>query len=330
MPKENQPKYVSSIEKTSTGDRARDIYNRFGIFIILATMILIMVILTPNFLTYKNITNVIRQISFIAIIGFGATFVIITGGIDLSAGSVVGVVSVITASFAHPGEYPLIVPILIGVAVGLVFGLINGLLIARLSVPPFIATLGTMTSGRGFAMLFSSGRPVNDLSAEYNFLGAGELFGIPFPIILLLAIAVIMYIVLDHTRFGRHVLAVGGNEQAAKISGIGISRVKVMVYSLAGALAAFAGILMTSRISSGQPNLGIGYEMDAVAASVIGGVSLKGGVGTIWGTLCGALVIGIINNGMDLMGVNAYWQQIVKGLIIVLAVILDQLKTRRS
>lgn len=311
-------------------DKTKELYNKYGILLILVLMVVVVSVLTPNFLTPKNLINVVRQISFIAIMAFGSTFVIITGGIDLSAGSIVGMVSVFTAAFAHPGEYPLIVPVMIGILTGLACGCVNGFLIARMDIPPFIATLGLMTSGRGVALLFSNGRPINDLSDSYLFLGAGYILGIPVPIVILIILAVVMYLLLNNTPFGRHVMAIGGNEQAARISGINVVAVKLGVYAIAGVLSAVAGILMSARISSGQPNLGVGYEMDAVASSVIGGVSLSGGIGTIWGTVCGALVIGIINNGMDLLGINTYWQQIVKGMIIVVAVLLDCLKNRKS
>ncbi len=305
-------------------------YKTFGIVLVLLFMIIVLSIATPYFLAATNLINVVRQISFIAIIGFGVTLVIITGGIDLSSGSIVGVTSIVSTMLAHPGEHSLIVSLLAGIGVGVGAGLINGLFIAKTGTPPFIATLGMMTSGRGVALLISGGRPVNNVSDEYIFLGAGRVLGIPVPIIILLVLVVIMYIVLNKTPFGRHVLAVGGNEEAAKISGINTGSVKILVYVIAGALASVAGIMMSARVASGQPALGTGYEMDAVASAVIGGTSLMGGVGTIWGTLCGALIIGLINNGMDLMGVNAYWQQITKGIIIILAVILDQLRNKRE
>ena len=307
-----------------------NILRNYGLIIIFLAVVVILAIAAPTFRKPMNLLNVVKQASVNGILAFGMMIVVITAGIDLSTGSIVGFSGVCAALFAHPGEYPLIVPVMIGILTGLACGCVNGFLIARMDIPPFIATLGLMTSGRGVALLFSNGRPINDLSDSYLFLGAGYILGIPVPIVILIILAVVMYLLLNNTPFGRHVMAIGGNEQAARISGINVVAVKLGVYAIAGVLSAVAGILMSARISSGQPNLGVGYEMDAVASSVIGGVSLSGGIGTIWGTVCGALVIGIINNGMDLLGINTYWQQIVKGMIIVVAVLLDRLKNRKS
>lgn len=303
-------------------------YGRFGIFFVLLGIIIMMSILSENFLTYLNIINVVRQISFIALIALGVTAIIITTGIDLSSGSIVGITSVVVASFAHPGEYPLILTLLIGLLVGSSAGLINGSIIAKTGMPPFIVTLGMFTTARGLALLYSDGRPVNNLSKEFIFLGAGKVWGIPVPIIILVIVAVLTHILLTNTRLGRHIFAIGGNEQAAIISGINVNRVKIFVYAYAGFLASLAGIILTARIYSGQPGLGTGFELDAIAAAVIGGTSLSGGLGSVFGTICGALVVGVINNGMDLLGVNMYWQQITKGGIIVLAVLLDMQKNR--
>lgn len=306
------------------------IYNKFGIFVVLIFMVVVLSFLTPNFLVTNNLLNIVRQISFIAIIGLGVTNIIITTGIDLSSGSIVGLTSVIVASAAHPGQFPLIVTILIGLLVGATCGFINGITIAKINIPPFIVTLGMYTAARGAASLFSDGRPINNLKDDFIFLGAGKVFSIPVPIIILLVVAVITHIMLTQTRFGRHIFALGGNEQAAIISGISVIKVKILVYSYAGLLASLAGLVLTARISSGQPGLGVGFELDAIAASVIGGTSLSGGIGSVFGTIVGALVIGVINNGMDLLHINVYWQQIVKGFIIVLAVIVDRLKNSKG
>ncbi len=304
-------------------------YNTFGIVMVLLIMIAGLSIATPYFLKPVNIINVIRQISFIAIIAFGSTLVIITAGIDLSPGSVVGVTSVVATMLAHPGDN-IFIAIIAGLLIGITAGFINGFLISKMGTPPFIATLGMITAARGAAMLASGGRPVNDIADEFVFIGAGRVWGVPVPIIILVIIAFIMYVVLNKTPFGRHILAVGGNEEAAKLSGINIGKVKLMVYMIAGLLASVAGIMMSARVASGQPALGVGYEMDAIASTVIGGTSLTGGIGSIGGTLCGALIIGVINNGMNLLGINAYWQQIVKGVIIVFAVILDQMRNKKE
>lgn len=312
------------------GGSLAKIYNRFGIFLVLLLMVVILSFLTPNFLATNNLLNIIRQISFIAIIGFGVTIVIITTGIDLSSGSIVGLTSVYVASAAHPGQFPLIVTVLVGLAVGAICGLVNGIIIAKANIPPFIATLGMYTAARGAASLFSDGRPVSNLKDDFVFLGAGRIIGIPVPIIILLIVVVLTHIMLTQTKFGRHIFALGGNEQAAIISGINVNRIKILVYMYAGALASLAGLVLTARISSGQPGLGVGFELDAIASSVIGGTSLNGGIGSVFGTIAGALVIGVINNGMDLLHVNVYWQQIVKGAIIVLAVLIDRMKNAKK
>jgi inositol transport system permease protein len=238
-----------------------------------------------------------------------------------------------------PGlELPLIVPILAALLVGAACGWVNGALIAGFRIPPFIATLGMMTIARGFALIYSN-RPVSGLTDSFNYIGQGEIFkvmpvagqpdmGIPIPILILLAVAIAAHIMLNNTRFGRHIYAIGGNEQAARISGLNVGRIKIGVYTIAGLLAGLSGLVLTSRIGSGQAGLGVGYELDAIAAAVIGGVSLSGGIGTIWGTMVGALIIGVLNNGLDLLNVSAYWQTIVKGSIIVAAVIIDERKNR--
>jgi len=303
----------------------REIYSRFGMWIILLGMVIIMSLITRNFLSIANILNVIRQISFIAIIGFGSALVLISGGIDLSPGAVVALVSVIAGSYAQ-GAYPVIVPVIIGLLIGLAVGMLNGFLITRLHVPPFIVTLGLMTSANGAAMQYSHGASFSGLAPGFTFLGIGRFIGIPVPIIIMFILAGGVYLLLNHTVFGRQLAAVGSNEQAAKIAGVKTRRVTFSVYAIAGVLSAIAGLLMTARIDLGLPTLGAGYEFNAISAAVIGGVSLKGGEGSIWSVLCGALIIGVIINGMDLVGVNAYWQQLVRGVIIVLAIILDQFK----
>lgn len=316
---------TESAAKNNKRDMMKKIYVKYGIWMILIGMMILMTCLSENFLSTKNILNLVRQVSFISIIGFGSAFILICGGLDLSPGAVVAVTSVVSASFGR-GEHPTVLAILIGLCVGLAAGTINGIFVTKLKVPPFIATLGMMTSAKGIAMLYTDGNSVNGLTDSYRIWGAGKLLGIPIPIIIMLVLAVIMYILLEHTPYGRHVVAVGDNEQAAKISGIKTERIMLSVYIIGGVLASVASILMSGRIASGQPLLGEGYEMDAISAAVVGGVSLKGGVGSIWGVVCGALIIGIINNGMNLLGVSSYWQQVVKGIIIVLAIVLDQLK----
>ncbi len=321
---------------------------KYGIVLIFFAMVIALSFLTPAFLQPRNLVNVVRQISVVGLIAIGVTMVIITGGIDLSSGSVLALAAVVAASLAqrtdwqgakYPGlDVPLLLPIVSALAVGAICGLINGSLIARFKIPPFIATLGMMTVARGFALIYSD-RPVSGLTDAYNYIGQGELLkmlpvpnqpplGIPVPVIILVLVAVVAHIMLNNTPFGRHIFAIGGNEQAARISGLNIGRIKIGVYTIAGLLAGLAGLVLSSRIGSGQPGLAVGYELDAIASAVIGGTSLSGGIGTIWGTIVGALIIGVLNNGLDLLNVSAYWQTIVKGSIIVIAVIIDERKNR--
>ncbi|QHV99679.1 ABC transporter permease [Spirosoma endbachense] len=298
---------------------------QYGIILAFILLCIILAVITPKFLTLSNLTNIVTQVSINALLAFGVTFVIITGGIDLSIGSMVAVTGVVAALFAHPDEYPVVVPLLMGLLSGLLLGAFNGFVITRTKVPPFIVTLGTMTIGRGLALILSKGRPISNLSDSFNFIGGGKLLGIPSPILILILAFVGCSIILKKTILGRYMYAVGGNEQAAEASGIRLNKVKMVVYTLCGGLAALAGILLTSRITTGQPNAGVGFELDAIAAAIIGGTSTSGGIGTITGTLIGALLIGVISNGLDLLNVTSYYQQVVMGIIIIGAVVLDSL-----
>jgi len=303
---------------------------QYGILIVFAVICLLISIVSPQFLTVSNWTIIFTQVSINALLAFGATFVIITGGIDLSIGSIVAVSSVASAMLAHPDTYPLVVPILTGLLVGLLIGAFNGFVTTKSNIAPFIVTLGTMTIGRGLALILSNGRPVSNLSDSFVFIGSGTFLGIPLLIIILILTFCICSIALNKTILGRYIYAVGGNEQAAHASGINVNRVKITVYSIAGMLAGLAGILLTSRITTGQPNAGAGFELDAIAAVVIGGTSTSGGKGTMLGTLIGVLLIGVINNGLDLLNVTSYYQQVVMGIIIIGAVVLDSLNQKSN
>lgn len=298
---------------------------QYGIIIAFVLICMLMAVLHPSFLTLSNMRVILTQVSINTLLAFGVTFVIITGGIDLSLGSVLAVSGIVAALLAHPDSYPLVVPIAAGIGTGLLVGAFNGLVITKSKVPPFIVTLATMTIARGLALIFSKGRPVSNLSDSFNFIGGGQIAGIPFPIIILIITFVACGLLLHKTTWGRYMYAVGGNELAAKASGINVGKVKMLVYTLCGGLAGLAGILLTSRITTGQPNAGIGFELDAIAAAIIGGASTSGGTGTIVGTLFGALIIGVISNGLDLMNVSSYYQLVIKGFIIVSAVVLDSL-----
>jgi inositol transport system permease protein len=321
-----------------TRERAGSMLRKYAIVFIFLAMVLLLSLLSPAFLKPQNLINVVRQISVIGFLAIGVTVVIISTGIDLSLGSVLGLSAVVAASFAqeegwkealYPGmQFPLVVPILAGLAVGVGCGLLNGFLIATFRIPPFIATLGMMTAARGAAYIYSNGRPVSTLNDPFLFIGQGYLLGIPVPIILFAIVIIGTSLMLNYTRFGRNVYAIGGNELAARVSGINIYRTKVWIYIFSGLMAGLGGIVLTSRVASATPGLGVGFELDAIAAAVIGGTSFTGGIGTVWGTVIGALIIGTMNNGLDLLNVSPFYQQVVKGVIIVVAIIIDERKNR--
>src|SRR5690554_2844141 len=304
----------------------RDYLRRFGMLTAFLLICFLLSLATPHFFSLQNMTIVLRQVSINGVLAIGVTFVIITGGIDLSLGSVVALAGVVAALFAHPGEYPLIVPIGLALLVGAGIGGLNGLVITRGRVASFIVTLGMMTIARGLALVFSEGRPVTNLSEAFNAIGGGNLAGIPIPIVVFVLVIILATILLNHTRIGRYMYAVGGNEKAAYASGVRVNAVKMAAYVICSGLAALAGIVLASRINTGQPNAGVAYELDAIAAVVIGGTSLAGGIGTIGGTVLGVLLIGVINNGLDLMNISSYYQQIIKGIIIIVAVLIDRKK----
>lgn len=296
-----------------------------GIFLALILICALFSSMTSRFLTPTNISVILNQVSVNAILAFGVTFVIIAGGIDLSLGSLVAVCGVVVALLSQNNEYALWLAILGTLVVGIALGALNGIIVVLTKVPPFIVTLGTMTIGRGVALILSKGRPISDLNESLNFLGNGDLLGIPIPIIFLVLSFATCHILLTKTIFGRYVKAIGGNEMASFVAGVRVNRIKLYVYMISGLFAALAGILLTARINTGQPNAGLGFELDAIAAVIIGGTSTRGGKGTITGTLLGVLFIGVINNGLDLINVSAYWQQVIMGGIIILAVVLDGL-----
>jgi inositol transport system permease protein len=316
--------FTDPIVKEGRLKKTKAFLSKYGIYFAFLLLTGVLSIISPSFLTASNIIDILRQISVNGIIAVGMTLVIITAGIDLSVGSIVALSAVMATSFAHPGEYPLIVAIMVGLVAGFLCGAINGVLIAKKRLAPFIVTLGMMTAARGMALVYTNGRPVINLSDSYNQIGGGYFLGIPLPVVIFLFVVLFGVFILHYTRFGRYIYAVGGNELAAKVSGINTDTILIAVYAITGALAGLAGIVLSSRVMSASPALGQGYELDAIAAVVIGGTSLMGGVGTIAGTIAGALIIGVMNNGLDMMNVSSYWQQIVKGVIIVMAVLLDR------
>lgn len=319
--------YLSAKEKRSR------FFEKYGLLLILLGMCLIMTLLKPEFLTYRNLSNILRQQTPIAIMSLGVTFTIISGGIDVSGGSVIALCSVICASLAHPaangsgaGEFPFIVTLLTPILAGGALGTLNGLVISLGRIPPFIATLGMMATARGLALIISDGKPINGFTEHFNYIGRGVLFGVPFPIYILAFAAIIAYIILHKTKFGVSVFSIGSNETAAVVSGVNVKRNKTLVYTLAGALTGIAAIVLTSRTLAGQPASGVGYEMDAITGAVIGGTSFAGGIGTIVGTIIGAIIMGILSNGMTMLQIDPSLQQVVKGLVIVGAVLLDERK----
>jgi len=328
---------------TTTADRdikamAVQYGQKYGILIALLLVCVALSVVNEFFLTQRNIINVLRQASINGILAIGMTFVILTRGIDLSVGSVVALAGVVSASMATTSStaavagapYAFYIAFAVGILVGMAAGWINGILVAYFNVPAFVTTLGMLSAARGLTLLYSGGRPVPSLTPEYRFIGTGDLFGVPMPIALFALVFVLAYFVLSSTRFGRHVYAAGGNPHAARVSGINVKRVRMVVYVISGALAGLAGMVLAARTGSALPQAGVAYELDAIAAVVIGGTSLSGGVGRVTGTLIGALLISVVNNGLDLMGVESYYQQVIKGMLIVAAVMLDQARHKHA
>ena len=308
-------------------DILEKIFGKYGIYVALILMVVVLAIITPSFFNTQNFINVLRQISIKAVMAIGVTIVIMTGGIDLSVGSVLALSAVIATSFAtSDNPHPLAISLLLGILVGLACGAVNGLCVAWLKVAAFIATLAMTTAARGLAMIYTNGRPVINILPEYTNIGNGFVGAIPIPIIVMAVVIVIAVYLMEFTKYGRYIRAVGGNEQAALVSGINVRLIKFSAYAIAGVTCAIAGILLSARTMTGQPASGEGYELDAIAAAVIGGASLSGGVGTISGTVVGMLILGVLTNGLDMLGVSSYYQQVIKGVIIVAAVLLDRKK----
>lgn len=328
---------MSSIENKQastwfSSDNRRLIIQEYGIFLAFLLLAFILSLSNEYFLTPGNISNVLLQTSINGVLAIGMTFVILTRGIDLSVGSVVALAGIISASFATTsatagiagGPYPFYVALAIGILVGLACGALVGLIVSRFAVPAFVATLGMLSAARGATLIYGGGKPVPALTPEFRWIGTGNILGIPMPVILLAIVFAISWWVLTRTRYGRYIYAVGGNPHAAKTSGINVTRMKFSVYMISGSLSGLAGMMLSARTGSALPQAGIAYELDAIAAVVIGGTSLSGGVGRVTGTLIGALIIGVMNNGLDLMGIQSYYQQVLKGALIVGAVMLDQ------
>ena len=304
-----------------------------GILIAFAVMYLFLAVnpaTSEAFLTRQNMFNVLRQISTNLYLACGMTMVIILGGIDLSVGSIIALSGCMAASCVSRYGMPIPLALLIGVLLGVLFGMVNGAVISRTTIPPFIVTLATMNIARGFAYVYTSGSPVRVVTKEWQFIGAGYISIFPVPVIIMLIVLIVTTLLMNNTRFGRHIYAVGGNVQAARFSGISVSKVKFWVYTFSGLMAGISGVVLASRMYSGQPTAGEGGEMDAIAAVVVGGTSMSGGAGKIGGTIIGALIIGFLNNGLNLLNVNSFWQYVVKGVVILLAVFVDFIRNRNK
>ena len=311
-----------------------------GIFVLLIVLCVVVAAINPRFLGAENLQNMARLIGLYGIFSIGLGLIIITGGIDLSVGAVLALSAVVATSLAqlpeatkvmYPGlDLPIILAVAAGLGVGALCGFINGSLVAFFRLAPFIATLGMLTAARGLANIYSGGRPISRLEPDYNWFGQGAFFGIPTPILILIIVAVGTQYFLTRRKTGRYVYSIGSNEEAVKLAGIDVRRVKLLIYTFSGLLAGLGGVIISGRIGSGNPTLGEGIELDAIAAAVIGGASLAGGVGTVWGAVVGAMIIGSMNTGLDLLNVSPFWQQVVKGVIIVVAIIIDERKNRRG
>ena len=312
--------------------------SRFQSLIALFLLCLVLGFLSEKFFTTANGVNVLRQVAVNICIATGMTLIVLTGGIDLSVGSVLALCGAIAAGLLKNGigipsvdlyiGFTVLGVVLVSLFVGGLLGLINGFVITRFKVPSFVATLSMLTIARGLTMLYTGGHPISNLGPDFAVLGSGTFIGIPVPVWMAVIVVLLAVFLTRQTRLGRYIYAIGGNETAAKFSGIRINRIKLIVYSIGAALAALGGIIVTSRLDSAQPNAGLSYELDAIAAVVIGGTSLHGGRGSIWGTVTGAIIIGVLNNGLVLLNVSPFWQQVVKGLVILLAVIIDRMNTK--
>lgn len=328
---------MSNIENNASrswfsAEKRGTLIQEYGIFLAFLLLAVILSFSNEYFLTPGNISNVLLQTSINGVLAIGMTFVILTRGIDLSVGSVVALAGMVSASFATTSAtagvagapYPFLIALAIGILVGVACGIIVGFIVSRFSVPAFVATLGMLSAARGMTLIYGGGKPVPALTPEFRWIGTGNILGIPMPVILLGIVFLASWWILTRTRFGRYIYAVGGNPHAAKTSGINVTRIRFLVYVISGGLSGVAGMMLSARTGSALPQAGIAYELDAIAAVVIGGTSLSGGVGRVTGTLIGALIIGVMNNGLDLMGIQSYYQQVLKGALIVGAVMLDQ------
>ncbi|MBW7915841.1 MAG: ribose ABC transporter permease [Trueperaceae bacterium] len=308
----------------------RDLLARFGLFLAFLVMVAVLSLVSDRFLTTSNVLNVLRQISVNAIIAFGMTVVIIGAGIDLSVGSLLALVGVVAAMLATTTSLPVWLVLLVALAVGALLGLFNGVVVGYAGVAAFIVTLAGLTIFRGATLVLTDGRPVSGLPPLFSQLGYGTFLKVPMPIWIMVGVLLLTHVLLRHTAVGRAVYAVGGNVEAARLSGIPVRRTLALTYVYSGLVTAVAALVLTGRLNSAQPTAGQSFELDAIAAVVVGGTSLFGGRGNVWGTLVGALIIGVINNGMNLLNVSSFYQQIVKGGVILVALLIDRVLSQRE
>jgi len=299
-------------------------------FLVLCIFLSVNPITSNSFFTQKNLFNVLRQISTNLYLACGMTMVIILGGIDLSVGSIIALSGCVAAGCVARYNLPLPAAVSAGIIIGLAVGIFNGAFICKTTIPPFIVTLATMNIAKGFAYVYTGGSPVRVVTKEWQFIGAGYIGPVPTPVVILVVVLIVTAIIMNKTKMGRHIYAVGGNPQAAEFSGIKVAKVKFFVHAYSGMMAGLAGVVLASRMYSGQPTAGDGAEMDAIAAVVVGGTSMAGGSGKIGGTIIGGLIIGVLNNGLNLLNVNSFWQYVVKGAVILLAVFIDFIRNRNT
>lgn len=310
---------------------ANMIRSNIGIICVLLIIGVFLSLLSDKFLTSGNLISVMRQISINVYIALGMTLVIILGGIDLSVGAIVALTGTVTVGLIVNTGLPIAAAIAIGLLIGVVCGFISGTMVAEFKLPAFIVTMAMMNIARGAANVYSGGRSTRITDEFFSSIGSGYLFGvIPLPVIYMVVLIILITVVLNKTKFGTYIYAIGGNRESARLSGVPIKKVEIAVFTIIGLLSAFAGLVLASRMYSGQPSVGAGYELDAIAACVLGGVSMLGGKGRISGTVFGAMVIGFISNGLNLMNVNSFWQLVVKGIIILIAVVIDSQKNPDS
>jgi ribose transport system permease protein len=309
--------------------RFLEIVRRYSVFLILLAIALAFALNTPRFLTPSNLLNVALQTSIIAIVAIGMTFVMLTAGIDLSVGSVMALCGALAAGLAVGQGLGTFGGIAVALLAGAAVGVVNGLLVVQGRMPPFVATLAMMAVARGLTLVYTQGRPIAGIDETFRFLGSNDLLGFPVPVAILVAVLVVAWLVLRYTRFGNYAYATGGNEEVSRLAGIRTHWVKLSAYAISGLTAAVGGVLLVARLWSAQPNAAVGLELDAIAAPVLGGVSLFGGVGSVAGTVVGAFILGILSNGLNLMGVPSFYQQVIKGAVLILAVMLDIFTKRR-